>query len=133
MKGDSAMYLYNGRLFKKGFLTSFMCKTLLLICIVFNLQILDALAEDSGYKGQVWDKNVEYRISDVQIIFENPNGTIIRKVISNDRGLYRISLPPGKYYVTVEHPNFKKYTSRPGFFGVTENRYQQGNFFLEKK
>jgi len=127
------MHINDGCLVKKGSLNRMMGKTLLLICIAFHLQIVEALAEDSGYVGQVWDKNVEYRIPGVQITFESPDGTIIEKDISNDRGLYRISVPPGRYYVTAEHPNFKKYTSRPGFFGVPENRYQQGNFFLEKK
>ena len=115
--------------FVKGFFHA-----ILIIClIVLILHLPKAFADDSGYVGQVWDKNFTQRISGVEIIFKSRNEGFSKTAISNKQGLYRISLPAGKYFVTVEYPGFKTYSSHPGVFVVSEGRYRQGNIFIEKK
>jgi|GEM_PF-1429530 len=69
----------------------------------------------------------------VEITFVSEDGTFTRRTITNGSGYYVIPLPPQRYVVTAVHPDYHPYSSAPGFFVVTGNGYQTGNFFLTRK
>jgi hypothetical protein len=88
-----------------------------------------------GYQGRAYETTPGgwIGIEGVEITFVSEDGTRTKRTITNGIGYYKISLKPQRYVVTAVHPDFHPYSSAPGFFVVTGNGYQTGNFFLTRK
>jgi subtilisin family serine protease len=90
-----------------------------------------------GFQGIAWEKypNGGYGppIPGVEITFVSEDGSLTKRTTTNSSGYYKISLKPQRYVVSTKHPDYQDYTTAPGFFVVTGNGYQTGNFFLTRK
>jgi hypothetical protein len=89
-----------------------------------------------GFGGFSYERNPDGSIGPkipwVEITFVSEDGSFTRNTITNGSGYYRVPLPPQRYVVTAAHPDFHTY-GPIGFFVVTGNGYQTGNFFLTRK
>ena len=86
-----------------------------------------------GFGGIAYETGTGAAIAWVVITFVSEDGSFTRSTITNGSGYYQVPLPPQRYVVTAVHPEFHPYSSSPGFFVVTGDGYQTGNFFLTKK
>ncbi len=89
----------------------------------------------SGYEGFVQERLPNYQygnfISGAKITFVHENEKLIYTTTSID-GQYKIKLIPGRYKITVKHPDYETYTNGSGFY-VYRGGLQIGNIFMEPK
>jgi len=113
---------------QKFFLLSILLISGLFACEPFTFE------PDCGFQGIVYEKLPEEKIGQelagVFIEFVSEDGKTIKSTESNVNGGYKITLPVGRYTVTAKHPDFEPYSTGSGFFVVTGNGLQIGNFFL---
>lgn len=95
-----------------------------------------AVSAQEGFQGRAWERLPDGRIgpliSGVEITFVKEDRSVTRKVTTDDRGFYRVTLTRGRYVVTAAHCRYLDYSSAPGFFVVTGAGWQTGNIFLKK-
>jgi hypothetical protein len=86
----------------------------LLVCAV----ALRAQTTNGGIQGTVIDQSGA-AVADANVVGKNLDTGLTINTITSDSGLYSLAnLPPGRYSVTVDAPNFKKY-SREGVTVLT--------------
>jgi len=89
-----------------------------------------------GFQGTAYqrkpDGGIGQTITGVKITFLKEDGSVVKSVITDNTGFYRICLHKGRYVVTATHPAYEDYSSIPGFFVVIGGGYQTGNFFLRE-
>jgi hypothetical protein len=71
---------------------------------------------DQGFLGTVRETGTGYKIAGAQLTFASGEGGITRQQTSGREGDYRIHLPRGRYVVTAKHPDYREYTTSPGYF-----------------
>ncbi len=91
----------------------------------------------SGFQGVFYERKPDGGaggvIPGVVVSFVREDGSVIKNVMTDINGRYRIDLAPGRYVVTATHDGYEAYSSAPGFFIVSGLGYQTGNIYLKKK
>jgi len=64
------------------------------------------------------------------IACQSEDGSVTGTTTSSDTGVYRLSLPVGRYRCQVSHPGYGTYSTDPGFVVVTGSCFSTANFFL---
>jgi len=89
-----------------------------------------------GFQGKAYERkpdgSIGQTIAGVKITFVKEDGSVVKSVMTNNAGFYRISLGRSRYVVTATHKDYEDYSSAPGFFVVAGDGYQTGNFFLRE-
>ncbi len=95
---------------------------------------LAMLVSCDGFQGRAYEREADGSIgptiAGVEITFVKEDGSAIKSTVTDGAGSYRVTLGTGRYVVTATHPDYEDYSSVPGFFVVTGDGYQTGNFFL---
>jgi len=90
----------------------------------------------SGFQGFVYEEGpnggLGKKIPNATIYFTSEDRSRTIKVVSDKAGYYKISLPVARYYVIAKHWGHKQYSSAPGFFVVSKEKYNTGNISLKK-
>jgi hypothetical protein len=90
----------------------------------------------SGFQGFVYEEKqngeLGKKIPNATIYFTSEDRSSTIKVVSDKSGFYKISLPVARYYVIAKHWGHKRYSSAPGFFVVSKDKYNTGNIPLKK-
>lgn len=92
--------------------------------------VIPAGTENGKYQGIVYDRNTGQAISGVRIVFESPDGSVVKETFSEANGGYQIELPIGGYYVSTTHEAYQGYTTKPGLFVVPGTGTYTGNINL---
>lgn len=119
-------------------------QVLLIATLLFNALALDSChpptvppaCTSSGFGGRAFEREptgaIGSTIPGVKITFIRENGDRGGSITTDSAGAYRISLCPGRYWVTATHQAFEDYSSVPGFFVVNGSAYSTGNVFLRQ-
>lgn len=86
-----------------------------------------------GFEGYVADSGHGLGIPGVRITFEAEDGSYTDVVVADDRGVYQIDLPVGRYRVTATHEDYETYSTGTGFFVVRDSSIQHGDITMVHK
>ncbi|MBI1817632.1 MAG: hypothetical protein HYR72_21860 [Deltaproteobacteria bacterium] len=87
-----------------------------------------------GFTGVVSEERwLGLPIEGAAVSFDHEYALRHEETLSDQRGVYRVVLDPGRYRAAATHPDFEPYSTGNGFFVACEPGWAIGNFFLHRR